>query len=219
MSDNVKLLPCPFCGSANIDPEGWVSTERKGPACDDCSGSADTVELWNRRPRPPGWPDPLESPQAEAIRAGKIDDTEIRNLFDTMERELRLHRECAASLFAALAPSPSAGEPTCWTSEVSLRMAAAGVPAVIHAYPPPVEPVALYRTPPATPVQPTASVEAAEIKRINDWLLERNREHLYADRLTMQRHPGDAEMFLDTALLIAKLASLTTAPTQGEVAE
>jgi len=44
---------------------------------------------------PPGWPDPLESPQAEAIRNGKLDDTEIRNLFDTMERELRLHRERA----------------------------------------------------------------------------------------------------------------------------
>ena len=45
-----KLLPCPFCGSDKIDPEGWTSTERKGPACDDCSGSADTVELWNKRP-------------------------------------------------------------------------------------------------------------------------------------------------------------------------
>jgi hypothetical protein len=43
-------------------------------------------------PEPPGWPDPLESPQAEAIRNGKLDDTEIRNLFDCMERELRLHR-------------------------------------------------------------------------------------------------------------------------------
>lgn len=48
-------------------------------------------------PISPGWPDPLESPQAEAIRNGKIDDTEIRNLFDTMERELRLHREMEAA--------------------------------------------------------------------------------------------------------------------------
>ncbi|MGN6539157.1 MAG: hypothetical protein ACTHKQ_25950 [Mesorhizobium sp.] len=48
-------------------------------------------------PIPPGWPDPLESPQAEAIRNGKLDDTEIRNLFDCMERELRLHRERAAN--------------------------------------------------------------------------------------------------------------------------
>jgi hypothetical protein len=48
-------------------------------------------------PKPPGWPDPLESPQAEALRNGKVDDTEIRNLFDCMERELRLHRERAAN--------------------------------------------------------------------------------------------------------------------------
>lgn len=44
------LLPCPFCASKNIDPEGWASTERAGPACDDCAGTADTVELWNSRP-------------------------------------------------------------------------------------------------------------------------------------------------------------------------
>jgi hypothetical protein len=46
------LLPCPFCGSSNVDSEGWASTERAGPACDDCAGTADTVELWNSRPRP-----------------------------------------------------------------------------------------------------------------------------------------------------------------------
>lgn len=46
----IKLLPCPFCGSTNIDPEGWASTTLKGPACDDCSGSAETVEQWNKRP-------------------------------------------------------------------------------------------------------------------------------------------------------------------------
>lgn len=45
-----KLLPCPFCGSKNIDAKGWASTDRSGPACDDCGGSADTVELWNSRP-------------------------------------------------------------------------------------------------------------------------------------------------------------------------
>lgn len=47
----MDLKPCPFCGSHSIDPEGWVSTERKGPACDDCGASADTVEIWNTRPQ------------------------------------------------------------------------------------------------------------------------------------------------------------------------
>lgn len=48
----MALLPCPFCGSTNVDPEGWASTERKGPACDDCGASAETVERWNSRPLP-----------------------------------------------------------------------------------------------------------------------------------------------------------------------
>lgn len=52
MNTEIKLLPCPFCGSSNVDAEGWVSTDRSGPACDDCSGSADTVALWNSRPSP-----------------------------------------------------------------------------------------------------------------------------------------------------------------------
>lgn len=42
------MLSCPFCHGSNIDPEGWASNDgKKGPACDDCGGSADTVELWN----------------------------------------------------------------------------------------------------------------------------------------------------------------------------
>lgn len=45
-----NLLPCPFCASINIDPKGWASTVRAGPACDDCGGTADTIELWNSRP-------------------------------------------------------------------------------------------------------------------------------------------------------------------------
>ena len=45
-----KLKPCPFCGSTDIDPEGWCSTDSRGPACMECSGSAQTIELWNSRP-------------------------------------------------------------------------------------------------------------------------------------------------------------------------
>lgn len=47
MADKIAMLPCPFCGSKNVDPEGWASTVKKGPACDDCGGSTDTVERWN----------------------------------------------------------------------------------------------------------------------------------------------------------------------------
>lgn len=50
-----QLLPCPFCGSTNVDPEGWMSvnqdgTQKKtGPACDECGGSTESVERWNSR--------------------------------------------------------------------------------------------------------------------------------------------------------------------------
>lgn len=46
----IDIKPCPFCDSKSIDPEGWASTDRKGPACDDCGATADTVSLWNTRP-------------------------------------------------------------------------------------------------------------------------------------------------------------------------
>jgi hypothetical protein len=64
------LLPCPFCGGRNIDPAGWASIDRKGPACDDCSGSADTVALWNSRPAFTAAPAPAagENPLWQKLR-------------------------------------------------------------------------------------------------------------------------------------------------------
>ena len=50
VDSGIALKPCPVCGSTNIDPEGWKSMLSVGPACDDCNGSAETVELWNTRP-------------------------------------------------------------------------------------------------------------------------------------------------------------------------
>lgn len=51
------LKHCPFCGSINIDPEGWTSLAefegtkdyRSGPACDDCGASAQSIDEWNKR--------------------------------------------------------------------------------------------------------------------------------------------------------------------------
>lgn len=60
------LIPCPFCGSKNIDPEGWsgtataadpargplISQMQSGPACDDCGATAESIEKWNTRAQP-----------------------------------------------------------------------------------------------------------------------------------------------------------------------
>jgi hypothetical protein len=44
----IKLLPCPFCGSRNIDPEGYWA-EQARPVCEGCNASADSAEKWNKR--------------------------------------------------------------------------------------------------------------------------------------------------------------------------
>ncbi|WP_208450548.1 hypothetical protein [Burkholderia contaminans] len=45
--------PCPFCGSENVDPKGWLANDgRSGPACDDCGATAESVEGWNCRAQP-----------------------------------------------------------------------------------------------------------------------------------------------------------------------
>lgn len=55
---NETMLPCPFCGSFDVDPEGWLGTEeggkegefRRGPECMGCGATTVSVEAWNRRP-------------------------------------------------------------------------------------------------------------------------------------------------------------------------
>lgn len=84
VEDEATAVTCPDCGGAGEFFDGCI--------CRSCGGSGRAI-VARPAPKPAGWLDPLDSPQAQAIRSGKIDDTEIRNLFDQMERELRLHRE------------------------------------------------------------------------------------------------------------------------------
>lgn len=52
-----SLMPCPFCGWAEIDPTEWSTKDGiTGPACPKCNAMADSVEAWNRRaaPQPQG---------------------------------------------------------------------------------------------------------------------------------------------------------------------
>lgn len=55
----VQLLPCPFCGSADIDPTGWANSEGvEGPVCNNCTASIGyvgrtpeaNIAAWNARP-------------------------------------------------------------------------------------------------------------------------------------------------------------------------
>ncbi len=56
--------PCPFCGSENVDPKGWLANDgRSGPACDECGATAESVDGWNRRATAP-------SPGGHCERAG-----------------------------------------------------------------------------------------------------------------------------------------------------
>lgn len=75
-----ELLPCPFCGSTNIDPKGWMSADRSGPACDDCEGSCDTVERWNNR-KSPASPSPDAGVIAEIGKRHEHDDRELQPLY------------------------------------------------------------------------------------------------------------------------------------------
>lgn len=48
-----KLKPCPFCGSEDIDPDGWSSETHSGPCCNRCSATAGSVVEWNTRAEHP----------------------------------------------------------------------------------------------------------------------------------------------------------------------
>jgi len=41
---------CPFCGSHDVDAEGWVAGDgRRGPECMECGAMAASLEDWTRR--------------------------------------------------------------------------------------------------------------------------------------------------------------------------
>ena len=48
--DGIVLLPCPFCGSGDIDRTFWSDGNGKsGPGCMSCGGNAESVAAWNSR--------------------------------------------------------------------------------------------------------------------------------------------------------------------------
>lgn len=65
-----ELLPCPFCGSSDVDAAGWLDGQgRRGPECMGCGATAQSVDAWNRRHTPAGWQLVPVEPTAGMMRA------------------------------------------------------------------------------------------------------------------------------------------------------
>jgi len=88
---NVEFVRADIAASqlaeARAEAERWAAQALKEEECR-IAWQAERDRLAARLSEYNCWPDPLQSPQAEAIRNGKIDMTEIVSLFDKMEREL-----------------------------------------------------------------------------------------------------------------------------------
>lgn len=97
------LKPCPFCGSNDIDPEGWMSLTATGPACNNCSASANSIPEWQTRAAAPQEADDMQHDKikrqtlkyAAALlnqcetpeQALRIIERNIKNLSNDIEQE------------------------------------------------------------------------------------------------------------------------------------
>ncbi|WP_395326920.1 Lar family restriction alleviation protein [Novosphingobium sp. BL-8H] len=107
-----KLMPCPFCGSSDIDANGWMSETSTGPACDDCGASAGQVSndhaanvtAWNTRQ-----PTPAADVVETVARAADILDQYAAFILTVKADDLEVHpyqpavEEAASDLRAAIA--------------------------------------------------------------------------------------------------------------------
>lgn len=96
LAERLALLPCPFCGG-ECDPDGWSSTERTGPACDQCGATADTTNMWNTRPG--RWTqkdiDEAKIEAAEMAEYFSRDDSEIKHQISALRSPWRREAERA----------------------------------------------------------------------------------------------------------------------------
>ena len=71
-----ELLPCPFCGSDDVDRHGWYDGNgQQGPECMGCGATARNEDVWNRRHTPEGWYCvPVEITAESGHKAGMIGD-------------------------------------------------------------------------------------------------------------------------------------------------
>jgi len=140
-----ELLPCPFCGSTDIDPEGWATTGGiAGPACNGCqasvgtalNGTAENIAAWNRRARyshlPPALSTIEAGPGAPSLQSAlrraeayaneyEFDSDEGSHTPNDLERLLMLDMLnglfCDEAFVAALSPIGGEAEPVAWRDE------------------------------------------------------------------------------------------------------
>ncbi len=85
--DCSAALPCPFCGG-EVDPAGWLGHSSagvvtRGPECDGCGATTETIEAWNRR-----------EPSNELVAA----NAEIARMKAAMEGKVRSWISCAEQM-------------------------------------------------------------------------------------------------------------------------
>ena len=97
-----KLLPCPFCGGTNTDPEGWMGEH--WVSCGTCDASArmtgtlkTACEAWNRRTHPaPIKPSGDTGELRERVAEAKewIDEAECRRGCSTWRPDVHGRSRC-----------------------------------------------------------------------------------------------------------------------------